>query len=275
MYKRYNCIYYENEVQRLKEERQHGVLLPTYSVYLLAFTIVILFVLVIVISYLLYKKSNVRYNIMKEPESSKDTRNYTTQTSNDSTNYNHLLQTQNNNNQSIHLKELTNSSENQETELPKNFRETYSKISKQLKIHPMAPPKQNMILKEQLLKICENELTKSQNNGNTTSLKDLHMLLNENNTTRGNDEEKSASTPQLDEYYDVLPNIRPVTAMRSSTALDIPVYDCLPNHSQNLIITDEDTNYTYLMEKQNTEIRESSPEPDYINASFKFQKCNK
>ncbi|KAM3965880.1 uncharacterized protein ACR2FA_000213 [Aphomia sociella] len=264
-----NCTEYINKVLKLEKEKNRGILLPTYSIYLLSFTIVILFVIVIILSYLLFKKRNVLYNIMKDPEGPTVQRNYSTQTSHESGNLKQPFQTQNDDHQSIHLRELKNIPEKEPIAEEQNkFRATQSQICKELKMYPGGKSKHNMIMKDQLFKICENELTKSQNNGYTTSLKDLHMLLHDKAkvNVEGTVDEKSASTTQLDEYYDELPNTRPMTAVRSSTVLDIPVYDCLPSHSQsNVIINDDDSNYLFPI--SNEKIRE----PQYINAGYRFK----
>lgn len=140
---------------------------------------------------------------------------------------------------------------------PQNALKIYKSVRK--------PVDHQMILREQMKKICDDALARSQNSGITASLKDLNHLLNDfdydkreksnENITR----EKSASFPQLD-IYDAPParNI-PV----DGNEVDAPVYECLPT-SNNIVIEDYDTKYLMALSKENL------AEPSYINAKYRY-----
>lgn len=156
--------------------------------------------------------------------------------------------------------------EQRETKVKTNFTPTQLMITNELKTHMKKNGQHNMIQRDQINQICENELTKSQHN---TSLKDLHKIIHENSkpqTTKG--QVKLGSTSNLDEYYDQLPKIRPVEHLEAEIS-NIPIYDCLPDstvydsppNSSQIVLSDCDTDYLFPISSENLS------EPCYMNAN--------
>ncbi|XP_028174028.1 uncharacterized protein LOC114362714 [Ostrinia furnacalis] len=127
---------------------------------------------------------------------------------------------------------------------------------------------QQMILKDQMKKICDDALARAHINGMSASLKDLNSLLELNyNITSpehrvSKSREKSASYNELD-VYDNTPSNIPVTEMAGEA-----VYDCLPSSytKNNIVVEDFDTKYLLTISKENL------TEPEYINAQYRYNK---
>lgn len=263
---------------------KNQVLMPVYSLYIIGFLMLLMLGVIIWLAVLLYRNKTKEYNIFSptnqlQPVTTNPDINRTlmTQTSHEMTilKMDTLLDVppitqpkptypdslQNSLTLSSSSKDLNRSAIDRHTGLGKDFK-VYRSVKK--------PVDQQLILKEQMKKICEDALARSNINGMkpAASLKDLNALLQEKNnqnhdSVTGGDEN---SSDYLDlEVYDNAPSNIPVNEMPGEA-----VYDCLPSsRSNNIIVEDNDTKYLLAISRENIQDQTDSL---YMNAQYRYNK---
>ncbi|CAG9788629.1 unnamed protein product [Diatraea saccharalis] len=236
------------------------VAISSYVFYLIGFIMLFLITVIIVLGVLFYRTKMNEYKVFLSPVTPNTTlnvdvaRKYIKQSSQEL----NLVNINSETKTDTVPRDCELYDESETTMSPKNPLKIYRSVKK--------PVNHQMLLREQMKKICEDALAKSQNCGLTASLKDLNQLLYEFDNDKHEKSyesivrEKSASYPQLDIYDEPPAKKHPI----GDNEVDIPVYDCLPT-SNSIVVQDYETNYFMTLSKDN------GTEPAYINAKFRYK----